>query len=137
MCDAVLVGQAWQLRPEREIEEVHLHQRRRVAEELDVALHQRLEQAQAAALQPGADDADEDAEHDAHDRELHRRPHAANEARTLEAVVEMNEVDAVGVMQAAQAFPEGVHAVARVRAVAIRYDDGERRCARHGSRLGG
>ena len=75
--------------PSAEVEEVHLHQRRRVAEELDVALHERLEQAQAAALQPRADDADQHAAAGCRTTaSFTRRPHAANEARALEAVVE-------------------------------------------------
>ena len=38
-----------------EVEEIELDQRRRVAEELDVALHERAHDAQRDPLQPGAD----------------------------------------------------------------------------------
>ncbi len=89
------------MRAEGEIKEVHLNERRRVPEELDISLDDRLEHAIAAALEPRADNAYRNTEENTDDRQLDRRPHAAQQSAAFEVVIELDEIDAVGIMQAA------------------------------------
>jgi hypothetical protein len=96
-------------RAECEIEEVHLHERRRIAEKLNVALHESLQHAMPACLQPGANNADNHTEDDTDRRQLDRRPHAAQQPAALELIVEMDEIEPVSVVQRTQGIPKGIH----------------------------
>jgi hypothetical protein len=95
-----------------EVEEQQLHQRRRVAEELDVALHHRPNERRAYPLQPGAEHANDDAQNDADDRDVEGRPQTEEEAIAVVDVVEDREVQPVGVVEPAEEIRHPRHAVA-------------------------
>mgnify|MGYP001570041896 CR=1 FL=1 len=77
-----------QVGAEREVEEIELHQRRRVAEELDIAMRDEPQHAQPRTLDPCAGDADDDARDEAQSHQPDRRQEARQEACAVERVVE-------------------------------------------------
>src|SRR4029077_21056322 len=105
--DAVAGGDL-QVRAEREIEEIKLHQRRRIAEELYVALRDQAQHAQPRALDPRADHADDDAGDEAHRHQADRGEEAVEEARTVERVVEDGELEAAVLVKNPDPVPEGL-----------------------------
>src|SRR3546814_11023183 len=70
----------------RSVEEVELDQRRRVAEELDVAGHGAPQQRRTRALCPGAGEADDHRGGQADERQRDRHPEAVDEAAAVVAV---------------------------------------------------
>src|SRR6185437_9725699 len=65
--------------------------------------------AQARALDPGADDPDHHGEDDANDRQLDGHPEAAREAAAIERVVEDRQIDAGGFVQPPEPVPDELH----------------------------
>src|SRR3546814_20985010 len=79
--EAIFVLRRRQQAAEGEVEEVELHQRRRIAEELDVALHDASGPGEARSLEPGDDDADDEGEAEADKRQPDRRQERSEERR--------------------------------------------------------
>jgi hypothetical protein len=94
-----------------EVKEVNLHERRRVAEELDVPIDDLAREIQAGALQPCADDADQDRQHNAREGEFQRGKEAADEPLAVERVVENRQVDAGRIVEPAEPVEEFLHAL--------------------------
>src|SRR3546814_14776196 len=107
--EAVLGGR--HERAQLKVEEVELDQRRRVAEELDVAGHGAPQQRRTRALCPGAGEADDHRGGQADERQPDRHPEAVDEAAAVVAVVDEGDRKSVG---------EG-------KSVSVRVDHGGRR----------
>src|SRR5262249_29416151 len=103
-------GRAGQLEiiSEREIEEIELHQRRRVAEELDVALGERANGKKARPLDPRPDDPDGDARNEAHRHQAERSEKAIEKTRAVERVIENREIDSGGLMDRPEPLPQRI-----------------------------
>ena len=77
---------------EGEVEEKQLDQRRRVAKELNIALDEKTQESKRRALQPGPDEADDDAKDDAEHRKIKGRDHAFDDPVPLTRLVEKDKV---------------------------------------------
>ena len=87
-----------------------LNERRGVAEQLNIALGGKPQQAQARPLDPGADDADDDAQHQAKAHQPDRRQKSIKVTRAIERVIEDRELDSGRLMQQTEPIPKWLKA---------------------------
>src|SRR5207249_2870734 len=91
---------------ECKIEKVELHQRRRIAEELDIDLRDGAQNLEPRSLHPGTHDSDRNTAQEAKRHQADRSEEAAEKARPIEGVIEDRELDPGGRMEHAEPVPD-------------------------------
>ena len=108
-------GRHAQIGAEPEIKEIELDERRRIAEELDIALRRQPQHAQPRALNPRADHADDDAADDADRHQANRSEKSVEETGAVERVVKDRQIDSGRIVKRPEPIPDRlqVHQIRR------------------------